>query len=415
MHPSSSPSLNSRNSGAAQVSVMWMIATCVILVFVSIFAYMSQQQAVQWESSYNAALAKIATAKSLADSNFDIAVEISNAVGFVPAEGSNASVLAINTALESLQATFPEAADAKDIEGAIPMVVREYVAKNNSLSAVQSQLKQTKNDLAARVSANRSAISEKEGVIRELRKEIDGLNESFGENIRKLENQRDSLRDQVRDLDGQVSSLRVKMESEKRDATEKMRVAQQRRDILRDELNTVDRRRDTPDGTVLIANARIGKAWIDRGRVDRIRPGMQFAVQSSLDRSSKGQVRVLSVEDNRSECEILQMADRFDPIASDDLILNAVYDPARTPVAALLGNGFSQFSEGDMKVKLGEVGIATVIEVTNEVDILILGTPFFDEDTGEMIPWADHEAYKLAQSLSVKVVPFRDAMVWLGL
>jgi hypothetical protein len=109
------------------------------------------------------------------------------------------------------------------------------------------------------------------------------------------------------------------------------------------------------------------------------------------------------------------MADRFDPIASDDLILNAVYDPARTPVAALLGNGFSQFSEGDMKVKLGEVGIATVIEVTNEVDILILGTPFFDEDTGEMIPWADHEAYKLAQSLSVKVVPFRDAMVWLGL
>ncbi|MDP6942121.1 MAG: hypothetical protein QGH51_08870, partial [Planctomycetota bacterium] len=395
MHPSSSPKMNSRNSGAAQVNVMWMIASCVILVFVAIFAYMSQQQAVQWESSYNAALTKTATAKILADKNFDTAVEISNVVGFVADDGSHSSVQAMRAGLENIQATFPDAVDVKTVEEAVPVIVREYLALNGTISALKSQLNQTKNDLNAKVSSHRSSISEKESVIRDLRKEMDDLNESLNGTIGDLESQRDGLREQVRDLDGQVAELRVRLDDQKRNSEEDMRIAQQRRDILRDELNSVARRTDTPDGTVLMANARIGRAWIDRGRLDRVRPGMQFAVQSSLDGSAKGQVRVLSIEDNRAECEILEMTDRFDPIASDDLILNAVYDPSRTPVAALLGNGFSKFSEGDMKVKLGEVGIATVSAVTNEVDILILGTPFFDEDTGEMVPWEAHESYKL--------------------
>jgi len=61
------------------------------------------------------------------------------------------------------------------------------------------------------------------------------------------------------------------------------------------------------------------------------------------------------------------------------------------------------------------VGIRVVREITPEVDYLLIGTPFFDTETGEMVPWSSDEVYKAAQAASVQIVPFRDAMDWLGL
>ena len=68
-----------------------------------------------------------------------------------------------------------------------------------------------------------------------------------------------------------------------------------------------------------------------------------------------------------------------------------------------------------MAAMLAEVGIRVNEDVTNEADLLILGTPFFDEDTGEVIPWNHHDSYKAAQSLSLEVVHRRDWTGWLGL
>jgi hypothetical protein len=44
-----------------------------------------------------------------------------------------------------------------------------------------------------------------------------------------------------------------------------------------------------------------------------------------------------------------------------------------------------------------------------------LGTPYFDEDTGEMKPWHHFDDYKAAQSMSLEIVHRRDWMGWLGL
>ena len=128
----------------------------------------------------------------------------------------------------------------------------------------------------------------------------------------------------------------------------------------------------------------------------------------------KGRIKVVNVEENRAEAEILAQTDKYDPIRTDDVILNAVYDPNRTPVAVLLGNGFGRYSANDMKSMLQEVGVEVREEVSNETDYLLIGTPFFDEETGDVLPWETRDEYKAAQSFSVEIIPLRDWTQWLG-
>ena len=104
----------------------------------------------------------------------------------------------------------------------------------------------------------------------------------------------------------------------------------------------------------------------------------------------------------------------LDPIRTDDVILNPVYDPERQPVAVLLGNGFGRYNANDMKSMLAEVGVQVREEISNESDMLLLGTPFFDDETGEVVPWESQDAYKAAASYSVQVIPLRDWTQWLG-
>jgi len=189
----------------------------------------------------------------------------------------------------------------------------------------------------------------------------------------------------------------------------------QRNDILSSRLNKVQRRSDAADGAVLTANARINKAWIDLGRTNRVAPGLQFEVLDQVTGALKGRLEVASVEDARAECLVLNVADKYNPIASGDPIRNAVFDPNRQPTAVLLGNGFGAYSADEMKIKLAQVGISVSDEVTVETDYLLLGTPFFDEETGDIVAWEQQDAHRAARGLSVEIVPRRDWLSWLGL
>jgi hypothetical protein len=137
-------------------------------------------------------------------------------------------------------------------------------------------------------------------------------------------------------------------------------------------------------------------------------------VRNPLSGAVKGRIRVLSVEEVRAEVAILATTDKYDPIRSNDAIFNPIYDAGRSPIAVLLGDGFGRYSKGDLTAMLGEIGVEVRDDLTVESDYLLLGTPFFDEDSGDMLSWEAHDSYKTAKALSVKVVASRDWMIWLG-
>ena len=183
--------------------------------------------------------------------------------------------------------------------------------------------------------------------------------------------------------------------------------------ILSSRLNTVQRRSDSNDGSVLAVGAE--NAWIDLGFNQRIASGMEFEVRNASTNRVKGRIRVNEVEANKSRATILSFADKYDPIRANDVLVNAVYDPNRRLIVSLLGDGFGLYNKTDMIAKLSSIGIEVREGVSVETDFLLLGTAFFDEDSGEVMAWGSYPAHKAATSMSVEIVAQRDWGQWLGL
>ena len=406
--------MTGRNRGAAQVSVMWVIALCVILVFVVIFAYTSQQSAADWELAHQDAVADRQAALDRENATNEAHVTLSKNIGFVEGAQGTSAPNAVSAALGEAASVFG-VPDAANIESLLPAATAAYQKALTEKRDLESTVAQLRSDLDARNAAHRTALSEKDSRINDLSSQLEDTTNSLNQRNFDLESQRDSLRQQVSDQDGQIAQLRSQLLDQARGFENEKEVQLQRAAILSERLNKVERRAAGPDGSVLAASASLKKAWIDRGRLDRIVPGMEFAVHHAETSALKGRIKVVNVEEKRPECTILATLNQFDPIGEDDEIRNAIYDPSRQPVAVLLGNGFGRLSATDMKNKLKEIGILVAEQVTNEADYLILGTPFFDEDTGEVVDWSSRSEYRLAEENALTIVPLRDAMAWLGL
>ncbi|TAH38874.1 MAG: hypothetical protein EYC70_03295 [Planctomycetota bacterium] len=386
-------------------------------MFALVFGFMQAQTKTEAETKATESDTRLREADTLRQAEIDKRLEITKVVGFAgEAAGASTDPAAVNRALEEAKATFSASGkQAKNLQQALAAGITDYnglLAQNRDLT---QQVEQLRNDLSSRQREFATALTEKDGTISQVRSELEDTRNSTNTQIVDLERQRDALREQVREGEQQISALRTQMDDAVRTASSENQRLLQRNNILSERVSSVERQQASPDGSVLTVSVELGRAWIDRGRLDRIRPGMQFEIRGASSGRTKGSVRVNSVEDRRSQVEILSQADPFDPISPDDAIYNDLYDPGRTPVAALLGNGFGKMSSEEMKNMLTQVGIRVEPEVTAETDYLILGTPFFDPDTGELIPWASQEPYKAAESLSVQIVPYRDATAWLGL
>ena len=399
------------NRGAAQVSLMWVIALAVISLVAFLFAFMSQQKLVDVQAVNDALRAETAEAKALFEVESDKGLNISKSVGYQGTDGSMTSVEAVNSAKTELQAVFALEGDIRDLAAAVPGAIAKYNAVVRERDADVAQLR---NDLDARSSSFQTALSDKDSQLRDARREGEDNLASLNNQLLNLERERDGLREQYQDLDRAAANERSTHADSIVVKDREFAVMKQRNDIVNERLNQLVGRQDVADGSILVAEASLKKAWIDKGRMARVRPGLEFEVRNPLSGAVKGRVRVLTVEERRSEVTILSNADKYDPIRSNDVIFNPIYDASRRPIAVLLGDGFGRYSKGDLTALLGEIGIEVREELSVEADYMLLGTPFFDEDTGDMLKWEANDSYKAAQALSVKVVGARDWMIWLG-
>jgi len=408
--------MSQSNRGAAQVSLMWVIALSVIALVAATFAFLQNGEFTKATGQLTAAQAQLEAEKQISQGLREERRDVSTTFGF-RADGEFSNVAAVNAAREELMREFgidaanPNLRSFSDLVGPMITTHRQVVSERDSALAESSRLR---NDLAAKEAATRTALDDKDKTLADVRREKVELEGSLQRQIVDIERQRDATRDEFANLQKQLAELRTVADQRERELRGEVAKYQQRNSILADSLNSVSRRASTPDGSVLSAAGDIGVVWLDRGHNQRVTPGMEFEVRNATTKAVKGRVRVQRTEENRSEAKILSQADKYDPIHTDDLIFNAVYDPNRTPVAALLGNGFGRYDADDLRAMLKAVGVEVRDGVTNETDMLLLGTPFFDEETGDMLPWENTDEYKSANALSVEVIPMRDWTQWLG-
>jgi len=395
---------------------MWLIAVTVIALLAAFLAFAESEKITELEGK-NVSLANERDGlRTTADELRSKRRDDFQALGWAGADGEFVSPEAIAAAQAELVTRFGlDAGSVRKFEDVVNPVVAQYSQVVGQRDALQTEVNQLRNDLDARKQANVTAMREKDATIATLRKEKEDSDNAKEGQITTLERQRDGLRDQLRDANRSVTEQRAINDQQSREASTQLAVLQQRNDILSSRLNGVERRAALADGSILSANVDLGRAWIDLGSLDRIAPGMEFVVQNASTNAVKGRLKVTSVEEHRAEAAIMTMADKYDPIRADDVILNELYDPSRQPVAVLLGNGFGSYTAADVTAMLSRAGVQVRQGVSNETDYLLLGTAFFDEESGDIVPWDTMEPFKAASSYSVSVIPMRDWSQWIGM
>lgn len=406
--------MNQSNRGAAQVSLMWIIAFAVIMFLSLGFGFVQNDQlAIMTQKHETAAATESELKAQLAELRLIRAADYQH-LGFGDADGKNVSVEAIDRQVAEYVARFGlDENTITKIEDIASPVIAKYEGEVSTREGLQTEIAGLRNSLSEKDAAAKAAQRERDMTINNLRTDKEDMRNSKDNQISDLERQRDGLRDQMRDLQSEITDLRDLNDQQARDSRKSLDHLGQRNDILSSRLNDVARRSETNDGSVLAAGPE--NAWIDLGFNQRLAAGMEFEVRNANTNRVKGRVRVVAVEANKSRATILSTADKYDPIRANDVLVNAVFDPNRKLIVSLLGDGFGLYSKNDMRSKLEAIDIEVREAVSVETDFLLLGTAFFDEDTGEVMPWGSYSSHKAATSMSVEIVPQRDWGQWLGL
>ena len=231
-------------------------------------------------------------------------------------------------------------------------------------------------------------LAEKE----EYRLQLDGVKQDYNDLEVLLEK---TSEERVQAL---MSQLREEKANYEQEHQEKLRIqaqlkmTQDRMNLCRDELHKIVPLPDgevvahKSDGKIILVDDPAKVVHLNIGRVDRVYPGLTFAVYDKnmpipRDGKGKAEIEVFSVEKNISAARITKSEIKR-PIIEDDIIANLIWDSDKTNVFAIEG----EFDiDGDGKIDNDAVGkIKSLIEkwggrvaysISIETDFLVLGKP----------------------------------------
>ncbi len=286
-----------------------------------------------------------------------------------------AGIAADSTMLTALQGIFKVySANAQELA----KTVAERDELNNKLTALNTaaekrakefadktqQFEQQYQQLEQRGAANQEAWNTQ---VEDLKKKLDAASASASQQLSGERQQRQKLEQAMAEKDKRVKEMAEKL-AKFQPTGEKLSLMQ------------------IADGTVVRAVANEDIVYISLGRKDQIRPGMPFAVYSSVrgvgeDGKEKASIEVTTVFDTTSEARVTNRTPG-DPILEGDAIANVVYDRNRQFNFFVAGDFDLNFDGkvddpgGENVAKLiAKWGGKVVDAVDTRVDFVVLGAP----------------------------------------
>jgi hypothetical protein len=290
----------------------------------------------------------------------------------------------------------------RDLRGAKPdmTAVIDYVVVPG-MQRMVNDIKRYRDAYVAAMSAKEAADAAGKAAIAEKDATIKGKSEEFAT----MEGQKNQkIADLTRERDEALASKQAS-EDEKNKAVAALTAE---RNALRSELDKASgavqvlkaRKRaieaDTsPDGTVLSVSDKQDFVVIDIGKVNNnLTAGPNFdvyAIGKGGQEIPKGVIKVARVEAGSSECRVLDVYDRFNPIAPGDRIRSYFYSPKETIHVALVGR-FHKMGKSDAARRLQTLGVVVDEKVTTNTTYLIVG-----DRESENQPIEETPEYKAAE------------------
>jgi len=406
----------SPRSGAARVSIIWLI-TMVVLFFVALgFGYLGYSEAAKEVERSNAAMAAAAAADDRAEVDGSHIIALSQAVGFYDptAATPRTDPAMVIAGIEELKATFPDMGpEVNTFEKTIPIVKNAYNSRGQEIATLTDARNTLASEKTTMEQTLRDVISQKDQEIAALQGQLTDEANNASQKQTELENRIASLNTQRNDLDAQVRQLRAQMEEAQR-AHENERQAWQTRTLAVTEALAFLKEPEAPDGKVLAVSRDLALGWIDLGANNRLARGTRFRVVSGTTGSKaiKAMATVVNVEPGRAEVAFSDVRDRFDPVVAGDVIYNPLYDPVGERHAVLAGRFSGRFTESKLKILLKDMGITVQDQLDFNTDYLIVGSELFTDEEGnpleDPLSPTDLPVYKDAEASGVQIVSIKD-------
>lgn len=163
-----------------------------------------------------------------------------------------------------------------------------------------------------------------------------------------------------------------------------------------------------PDGQVIQVADELGFAWVNLGRRDRLRAGLVFDVFAYVKggkKLRKGQIEIMSVEDEIAKARVLGTLDSFNPISSGDYVTSPFYSKTDVPTFVFAGDKLanSRYSLEEIERRITDYGGKVEREVRIETTFVVA------IDGYEASP-----VYATARSLGITILGERDLLNFVG-
>lgn len=223
--------------------------------------------------------------------------------------------------------------------------------------------------------------TDKDAQIEEKSAKIQQLEEEKANQAAVFENEKVQLKQQIKEV---VEELERQTKSYEMQIAYKESIITDLKHRIR-ELTKKDEQymeTDDPDGEIIYAEEKLGKAWVNLGRIHGVRKGLSFNVFQVIKggkRKPKGKVEIIKIDDYQSEVVITQVENEKDPIIRGDKIISPFYDKEETQIFVFCGDLVNpKYSKRELEKKIEEIGGKVAPTVTVESDYLVVGKNAID-------------------------------------
>jgi NAD-dependent DNA ligase len=396
-------------SGAGQVSLLWVVFLIVLVLGLAGFTYIAFKDKAALDFKYQTAVAKEA---DTFNKNLEISERInqlSAVVGYKDSPTASSSLEAVNDTISSAKDRFPDhvGVDMDTLE-------EIFDGMGNAYSALESQLNEAKTSLENEIELRRTAeenintieaeknnrISELEAQLSDEQQRAQAQLDEDNQRISNLQEQLDEADSRAREAENTAMTQKEMYEKEISLLNTRISAQAKKLEILREP--------DKPDGRVLSTSSRTGLAMIDIGREHGLQRGIKFEVFRYGKGGvliPKGMIEVQDVDAESAKCGILSTIDPLDPIVQGDVISNPHFARNMQRTFVFLGEFPATMDKKFVKDRLTALGALVGDSVDPTTDFLVLGQKERGEFATEL---KDMPEFKLADKLGVQMLRLRD-------
>jgi hypothetical protein len=280
----------------------------------------------------------------------------------------------------------------------------------NYVQSIQKQLSDAKDNSASletRIAELQNQIS---SAANDTRRQVSDLNQQIQEQADSFQNRIDEAEQNVANVNSTNKNLRDQLR-EAQDARQTEAVAARKREnTLMGQIAAINAKLklvnapDEADGTILSANQAVARAWVDIGRNNMLKLGTKFRILDANSGKQKATGIVTTLEGNRSELRIADLADRYDPVREGDKIANSLYSPELRHTIYLMGRFGTEYSQPVVRAYLERIGNKVVDRLDVGVTLIIVGNDTINEDGDGYVPIIETEEYKRGTELGIEFV-----------